>query len=189
VHRLGHASCSQIVAIRQQEGPFVAEAIAAALHCQLRKGVPWPYPSSVAGGLLFFVSLTGSVLNLRCRALLRNLTAHGAFQKGKVPDPADLFLVRLAFDELHVMYAANWRCLPLLYETHLSHPRHSKHESPLFPRGLCQIKRERLLCRESSAEPLRQAVQNSSQSVSDLITSLDHPAHSMIALPLAWVIG
>jgi hypothetical protein len=126
----------------------------------------------------------GSVLNLRCRALFRNLAAHRAFQKGKVPDPADLFLVRLAFDELHVMYAANGRSLPILYETHLSHPRHSKHESPLFPRGLCQIKRERLLWRESSAEPLKQAVQNSSQSVRDLITSLDHPAHSMIAVDL-----
>jgi hypothetical protein len=82
------------------------------------------------------------------------------------------------------MYAANGRSLPILYETHLSHPRHSKHESPLFPRGLCQIKRERLLWRESSAEPLKQAVQNSSQSVRDLITSLDHPAHSMIAVDL-----
>jgi hypothetical protein len=86
----------------------------------MRKGVPWPHPSSVAGGLLFFVSLTGSVLNLRCRALLRNLTAHRAFQKGKVPDPADLFLVRLAFDELHLMYAANGRSLPILFMKHIS---------------------------------------------------------------------
>jgi hypothetical protein len=64
-------------------------------------------------------------------------------------------------------------------------------KAPCFhvSKGPVPDQKGKVTLRESRAEPLRQAVQNSSQSVSDLITSLDHPAHSMIALPLAWVIG